>query len=286
MNKISFQNNQNFTLSPGQENTIEGTDMSLYLLDIIEDSRCPSDVVCVTAGTVMVSLNVKQKNVIINQYPLTISLGGTQDINDEYILKFVNVTPDRGKQFEQIDKKQYQAVFAIEPKHRSLPSPVIEMKDPNGAIFPKESLPPHNFKRFQSVGAPTIGYWTPSLEEAQKADDLVKRCVVAKEQTIEQKLKDYMGKEKESEKAFYLEVLKKIEPVYSEYMRQYIGYLGQNGHKLIWINFFLSDDIKGWDWKKEIIQPPMTSRRSGYHGFFDVLVDLNDLTCVHFTMGN
>lgn len=48
-----------FELSPGSTVRLAGTGMVLTMIDVANDSRCPIDVVCVTAGNAEVRLRVR-----------------------------------------------------------------------------------------------------------------------------------------------------------------------------------------------------------------------------------
>lgn len=51
--------NEEFTLSPGQTATVNGTNVRLTFDRVSEDSRCPTDVNCVWEGDAVVVLKVK-----------------------------------------------------------------------------------------------------------------------------------------------------------------------------------------------------------------------------------
>lgn len=91
--------------------------------------------------------------------------------------------------------------------------PITKVSNPPGAIFPKESIGNHQ-KGFEGVGIATIGLWNPSIEEAKKADQIVKECIANKEKIAEDKIKYYSeeNKAKEKEKNFILACCKKLSP--------------------------------------------------------------------------
>src|SRR5688572_21066014 len=51
--------NEEFTLSPGQTTSVEGTNVRLTFERVSEDSRCPVDVTCIWEGDAVVVLKVK-----------------------------------------------------------------------------------------------------------------------------------------------------------------------------------------------------------------------------------
>ena len=67
---------EEFSLAIGQTASITGEDMEVTFLDVIEDSRCPKDVVCVWEGRVTCSVEFRQpgqasKTVMLTQQGLT-----------------------------------------------------------------------------------------------------------------------------------------------------------------------------------------------------------------------
>ena len=51
--------NQEYQLAPGIEVSLTGADRSVAFVAMVNDSRCPSDVVCVTAGNAEVRLRLR-----------------------------------------------------------------------------------------------------------------------------------------------------------------------------------------------------------------------------------
>jgi len=51
--------NQEFRLAPGGEVALAGADRAVAFVAMVNDSRCPSDVVCVTAGNAEVRLRLR-----------------------------------------------------------------------------------------------------------------------------------------------------------------------------------------------------------------------------------
>jgi len=49
---------QEFTLKPGESAAIQSTGLQVSFREVVDDSRCPADVVCVWAGDAVVALEV------------------------------------------------------------------------------------------------------------------------------------------------------------------------------------------------------------------------------------
>jgi len=86
---------EEFVLGFGQTAVIENEDLKIQFLDVLEDSRCPSDVQCIWAGQVKVSLSIHkndQKN--LGLYEFTSQAGSPVVQNIEgYAVKLVSVLP-------------------------------------------------------------------------------------------------------------------------------------------------------------------------------------------------
>jgi|GEM_PF-2702688 len=169
-----------------------------------------------------------------------------------------------------------QGTINTTPNQPTQQGTIIETTNPQGVIFSKESL------KYYPGFPQAEGLWDPTIADATKADGIVKKCLTDKEQVANDMVKLYPQTQQQQGKDFKLGQLKEIDPVYAEYKRQYVGYNGKDGHKLIWINFFLipdADEVFGNTWKKEIF-----SVMDGGSAFFDVLVDLDSESCLDFSI--
>jgi hypothetical protein len=50
--------NQQFTLAPGETATVQDTSLRVQFLGVMNDSRCPADVVCIQGGDALVTIRV------------------------------------------------------------------------------------------------------------------------------------------------------------------------------------------------------------------------------------
>jgi hypothetical protein len=98
---------QDFTLAIGKSAAIEGTGITVTFLDLLEDSRCPINAVCVTAGNAKIQLQFRN--------PRRLAEVNTPDQpRGEFIgpieirLMELNPVPEVGR---QIDKSDYRATF-------------------------------------------------------------------------------------------------------------------------------------------------------------------------------
>lgn len=62
-NRVEVSLGQEFSLSVGQSAFIEGENLEITLKEVVEDSRCPWEVICVWEGRVSLSVEISQNNI-------------------------------------------------------------------------------------------------------------------------------------------------------------------------------------------------------------------------------
>ena len=104
---------QQFSLSIGQSASISGEDLQIKFLEVIEDSRCPKDVVCVWAGRVSGLVEITKDG---SPYRMVLTQPGlsgdsAREIYREYQLAFrVEPYPQAGR---PIPKDAYRLVLVV-----------------------------------------------------------------------------------------------------------------------------------------------------------------------------
>ncbi len=74
---VTIRGGEEFELAFGQSGRIAGTDLEVVFEDVFHDSRCPSDVQCVTAGNVRVVLLLRSGETELER--LRLGYGGAED---------------------------------------------------------------------------------------------------------------------------------------------------------------------------------------------------------------
>ncbi|HKU50026.1 MAG TPA: hypothetical protein VJP79_08755 [Nitrososphaera sp.] len=91
-----------FTLVPGESVIIAGSGITAKLLNITEDSRCPSDVTCIWAGQVSVLVSLSQNSTSLGNFTLTLggvgggnnsSAAAQHSVAGDYVIKLTEVQP-------------------------------------------------------------------------------------------------------------------------------------------------------------------------------------------------
>ncbi len=104
---------ESFSLAVGQSASIDGEDLAIKFIDVVADSRCPSDVVCIWQGEVACLVEITYSGTgqqIVLTYP-----GLTQEPSEaqfgSYLFTFsVEPYPEEGK---QIGKSEYRLNLLI-----------------------------------------------------------------------------------------------------------------------------------------------------------------------------
>lgn len=108
---------QPVTLNVGETVSIPGTGISVKLIAVTEDSRCPQDVECDVAGQVTVNLSVTTAMTVDQSVSLT--LGGPQGsaMSDlgEYMIELIAVDPYPTSQ-ASIAPQDYRATIQLTAK--------------------------------------------------------------------------------------------------------------------------------------------------------------------------
>ena len=118
-----------FTLAPNQTVTIENTGLSIKLIGVGGDQRCPSEIECAMSGPVSLSVSVQSGAVEptnIDLQVFTSDNGRAPDMQFEgikdrqvyegYLIRVVNVLPYPVKSFNDIKDSEYRVTFLVSNK--------------------------------------------------------------------------------------------------------------------------------------------------------------------------
>jgi hypothetical protein len=123
---ITAEQGAEFTLAPDQTATVANTGLTIRLIGVGGDSRCPSGMECAMSGPVSISLSVQQNNasaVNVDLQTFTGSdgraPGGTfEGIKDRmavggYLIRVVAVTPYPTAQSRSIKSSDYRVALTV-----------------------------------------------------------------------------------------------------------------------------------------------------------------------------
>ncbi len=112
--EVQFE--QDFTLAIGKSASIEGTRITVTFLNLLEDSRCPINAICVTAGNAKIQLALRDPRRVAE---VNIPDQPRGEFVGQIEIRLMELTPEPevGK---QLDRGDYRATFrAIQ--HNSAP---------------------------------------------------------------------------------------------------------------------------------------------------------------------
>ena len=96
--------NESFWLQYNKTVTVDGTPITFTT--IVEDSRCPADVMCVWAGQFIAALNVNGEGVHIGGDHSVLEIQG-------YEIELLSIHPAEKKSYEELKEKQYRILLIV-----------------------------------------------------------------------------------------------------------------------------------------------------------------------------
>lgn len=103
-----------FQLKVDQKAVIKSENIEIKFLDVVEDSRCPSDVVCIWAGQTTVAVSVLKSGKNLGNFNLTI--GTSENLNAKtfngYSIKLIKLEP-YPKSTQKIALSDYAATLIV-----------------------------------------------------------------------------------------------------------------------------------------------------------------------------
>ena len=100
-----------FSLNIGQSVTLPEQGIKIHFTDVLEDSRCPSDVVCVWEGTVSLARNIFYQGSNLSEYTLNSS-----NLHKASFMGFyakLKVLAPYPVSTETIQKSDYNGIFIV-----------------------------------------------------------------------------------------------------------------------------------------------------------------------------
>jgi hypothetical protein len=101
-----------FSLHIGESVIIKGHEIELKFVDVLEDSRCPSDVQCIWEGTVSLRINIQYESQDLGNFALNASNLHKVSFMGYYV-KFKELKP-YPVSTENIPKTSYRATFKVD----------------------------------------------------------------------------------------------------------------------------------------------------------------------------
>ena len=118
-----------FTLAPDQTVIVENTGLSIRLIGVSDDQRCPSEIECAMSGPVHLNIAVQKDSEASVEFAMqtfTSNNGrapngpfeGIKDIieYEGYIIQVKSVLPYPAKSFDEIQASEYRVSFLVTEK--------------------------------------------------------------------------------------------------------------------------------------------------------------------------
>jgi len=99
---------QEMELAIGEEEKMNGITVSL--IDVLEDSRCPQDVECVQAGQVRVQIEIKTSS---DSRTFILSNTGEGVAFGDYFVEIISVSPEKKTEGQEISREEYSILFGV-----------------------------------------------------------------------------------------------------------------------------------------------------------------------------
>lgn len=112
---VKAELNTSFQLEIGEQALIQSEDMRILLVNVTEDSRCPSNVTCIWEGQAAVMIYISQGGHRVGNFKL-IERSGYENLSvtnfDGYSIELIGVEP-YPKSTQRIELSEYTAVFRV-----------------------------------------------------------------------------------------------------------------------------------------------------------------------------
>lgn len=129
LSPITVRPGEEFTLAPGQSAILEEGDLTLTLVSVPDDQRCPLNIECAMSGPVSVSISAQMDSGTPQEfsfYSFTDNDGSIPELDFEgmithvefeaYVIQIKSVLPFPQNKIGEIKDSQYRVAFMIEEK--------------------------------------------------------------------------------------------------------------------------------------------------------------------------
>jgi hypothetical protein len=123
---ITATTDTEFTLAPDQTVTIENTDLSIRLIGIAGDERCPLEIECAMSGPVSLTISIQKDSASPIEFNLQsftdndgrVPAGQFEGMESQvefegYVIQLKSVLPFPQKSFDEIGDSEYRVTFVV-----------------------------------------------------------------------------------------------------------------------------------------------------------------------------
>ena len=126
---LAAEQDAEFVLAPGTTATIKDTGLTIKLISVLSDGRCPSEVECAASGPVQISLSAQKDNGTTEDFALqtftdnegrssAMEFEGITDriVYEGYLIRIVGVLPYPEDLSTSITQNDYRVSFVVTEK--------------------------------------------------------------------------------------------------------------------------------------------------------------------------
>jgi len=96
---------------PGQQSSEARSRLKIKFVSVLEDSRCPVNVKCVTAGNAKIQVRVSDRSAHSQTFVFNSTLGPKGDQFQGYDISLVSLKPERDSRSRR--RLKYSATFSV-----------------------------------------------------------------------------------------------------------------------------------------------------------------------------
>lgn len=109
---VQAKSNQKVVVKINEQKTVAKTKLTIKFVELVEDSRCPTDAQCIQAGSVRIKIEVKNGKGAAKTFELAIGAKPESIAFAGYTIKLTDLNPHPASNI-RIDRNGYTANFTV-----------------------------------------------------------------------------------------------------------------------------------------------------------------------------
>ena len=109
---VQAKSNQKVVVKINEQKTVAKTKLQIKFVELVEDSRCPTDAQCIQAGSARIKIEVKNGKGAAKTFELAIGAKPESIAFAGYTIKLTDLNPHPASNI-RIDRNGYTANFSI-----------------------------------------------------------------------------------------------------------------------------------------------------------------------------
>lgn len=109
---VQAKSNQKIIVKINEQKTVSKTKLTIKFLELVEDSRCPTDVQCIQAGSARIKIEVKNGKSAAKTFEINTGLKPESIAYAGYTITLTDLNPKPASNI-RIDRNGYTATFTV-----------------------------------------------------------------------------------------------------------------------------------------------------------------------------